>query len=207
MGDIGFLLKGLAIGLAVAAPVGPIGLLCIRRSLEAGRLAGFVTGLGAAAADGLYGFVAAFGVTTIASFMTGNAELFRLFGGLFLIGLGVKITLRPAEPPAGEIAVDAGSLARDWFTTFMLTLANPTTILSFIGIFAAVGIAEADRGTIAGTWLVVGIFLGSAAWWLALALGVGTFGRRLAAERMRHVNMVGGLAIVGFGVWALATLI
>src|SRR3990170_1865269 len=132
--EIPFLLKGVLLGFSIAAPVGPIGVLCIRRTLAQGRLSGFVSGLGAATADAVYGIVAAFGVTFVSNLLIQQAPWLRLFGGLFLCFLGVRTLLaKPSEkacPERGKGLID------DYGSTFLLTLTNPLTILSFAGIFA-----------------------------------------------------------------------
>ena len=135
-----FFLKGLLIGFSIAAPVGPIGLLCIQRTIANGRTSGLVTGLGAATADGLYGVVAAFGLTAISSFPVGQQFWFRLVGGIFLLYLGTKAFL---SKPAGKAATSSqGSLFSAYGSTVFLTITNPMTILSFAAVFAGLGLAR-----------------------------------------------------------------
>src|SRR5215213_1335439 len=135
-------LEGVAIGFAVAAPVGPIGVLCIRRTLAEGRASGFVSGLGAATADAAYGSVAALGLTFVTGLLVGAAAWLRLGGGVFLVFLGVKTFLsRPAERP---VAAGRGGLPGAYASTLALTLANPSTILSFAAIFT--GLAAGSMG-------------------------------------------------------------
>ncbi len=197
------LLCGLLIGFAVAAPVGPIGVLCIRRTLADGRAAGFVSGLGAATADALYGAVAAFGLTAVSGLLLGQATWLRLAGGLFLCGLGVRtFTAAPAREAA---PVRGAGLVAAYASTLALTLANPATILSFVALFAGVGAALGTASYATAGALVLGVFLGSAAWWLLLSGGVGWLGRRLAPGALRWVNRGSGLLIGGFGVAALVS--
>jgi threonine/homoserine/homoserine lactone efflux protein len=196
-------LRGLVIGVSIAAPVGPIGVLCIRRTLADGRAAGFVSGLGAATADALYGAIAAFGLTAISDALVAHATGLRLGGGLFLCYLGVRTLL--ATPPAEPAAARAAGLAGAYLSTLALTLANPTTILSFVAIFAGFG-AAARADTYGGAAiLVLGVFLGSALWWLVLSGGVGRLGRRLAPGTLTWINRLSGLVIGGFGLLALAS--
>ena len=138
--DIEFFARGLVIGLAIAAPVGPIGLLCIRRSLADGFPLGFLTGLGAAAADGVYGAIAAFGLTAVSSFLVAQQRWLALGGGLALLWLGWQSIRRP---PADTAADGGGNTSRAgaFASTFVLTLANPATILSFVAVFAGLGLA------------------------------------------------------------------
>src|SRR5258706_65344 len=135
---LNFLLTGLVVGLSIAAPVGPIGLLCIRRSLEQGRVVGLVTGLGAATADAAYGCIAGFGLTAVSAFLLAHVSLLRVGGGAALCYLGVRTFL--SAPAQREAQVKADGLASAYFSTLVLTLANPLTILSFVAIFAGFGL-------------------------------------------------------------------
>ncbi len=199
------LLKGLALGFAIAAPVGPIGVLCIRRTLADGRIYGLVTGVGAATADMLYGGVAVFGLSLVTTFLIGLQTWLRGIGGLFLIYLGIKtfVTL-PAERPA---AVGRGGLANAYLTTLVLTLSNPATILSFIGIFAGLGAASQVRGNPEGILLVLGVFCGSVLWWLILSSLAGAFRSRMTGTGLVWVNRLSGGAIVVFGLAAMISLV
>jgi threonine/homoserine/homoserine lactone efflux protein len=194
-------LRGLVIGFSIAAPVGPIGVLCIRRTLADGRAAGFFSGLGAATADALYGAVAAFGLTAISDVLVAQATWLRIGGGLFLCYLGVKTLL--ADPPVEATPARATGLAGAYLSTLALTLANPTTILSFVAIFAGFGAAARADSYAGAAVLVLGVFLGSALWWLVLSGGVSRVGGRLAPATLTWINRVSGLVIGGFGVLAL----
>ena len=198
-----FLVKGAVIGFSLAAPVGPIGLLCIRRSFAEGRLVGLVTGLGAATADASYGAIAAFGLTAVSSFLVAQKMWLGLFGGVFLCYLGVRAFL--AAPASTVAQANGGSgLAAAYASTFVLTLTNPITILSFIPVFAGLGLGIAsDRGS-AGS-VVAGVFVGSALWWLLLSNGVALFRHRIGDTWMRSVNRVSGAMIFAFGLYALAS--
>ena len=192
--------RGLLIGFAIAAPVGAIGVLCIRRTLAHGRVIGLATGLGAATADALYGAVAAFGLTAVTAFLASQAEWLRLAGGAILLVLGWR-TFR-AEP-AECTAQDETRVWPAYASTFVLTLTNPSTIISFAAVFAGLGLAGAGRGQGAG-WLVLGVFCGSAAWWLLLSGVVGLMRERVGARTMLWVNRVSGVVIAGLGVVAIA---
>ncbi len=195
--DTTFFLRGLVIGFSIAAPVGPIGVLCIRRTLVRGRLSGFVSGLGAATADALYGCVAGFGVTFVSSFLIGQQGWFSLIGGGFLLYLGIKTFLaKPSERSASERG--SGLLAA-YGSTFFLTLTNPLTILAFAAIFAGLGIASQAGDYLSAGILVLGVFSGSSAWWLILSAGVGLVRRRFDLQALRWVNRISGLVIGGFG--------
>jgi threonine/homoserine/homoserine lactone efflux protein len=198
-----FLVKGAVIGFSLAAPVGPIGLLCIRRSLAEGRLVGLVTGLGAASADASYGAIAAFGLTAVSSFLVAQKMWLGLFGGVFLCYLGVRAFM--AAPASSAAQVDGGGgLAAAYASTFVLTLTNPITILSFIPVFAGLGLGVAsDRASAAS--VVAGVFAGSALWWLLLSNGVALFRHRVGETWMRSVNRISGVMIFAFGLYALAS--
>ncbi len=205
-----YLLRGLALGFAIAAPVGPIGVLCIRRTLADGRVVGFVTGLGAATADACYGAVAAFGVSAVSSVLVGQRLWIHVIGALFLTWLGLRTLLATPAParatplsPAPAAHTRRGLLGT-WVSTLGLTLTNPTTILSFAAVFAGLGIGGA--GPVAAGLTVVGVFLGSALWWLLLSGGVSLLRARFDARAMRAVNIGSGLALLGFAVFALASL-
>lgn len=195
--EMSFLAKGLIIGFAVAAPVGPIGILCIRRTLEFGRFSGFVSGLGAALADTLYGVVAAFGLTLISDLLLAGQFWLRLFGGIFLIYLGIKTFL--AKPKARDTNVSHLSLSKDFASTFLLTLTNPMTVLSYIAIFAAVGLSNVSNDYWDSSWLVFGVFLGSSFWWFILSEGVTFFRKSVSKNVMAWINRIAGLIIIAFG--------
>jgi threonine/homoserine/homoserine lactone efflux protein len=195
------LLRGGLIGLAIAAPVGPIGVLCIRRTLAEGWRFGLVSGLGAATADALYGCVAGFGLTFVSAVLISHQMWLRLVGGLFLCYLGVRTLLaRPAEQAA---VAREGGLLRAYGSTFFLTLTNPMTILAFAAIFAGLGLAEATGGYASAGLLVLGVFLGSACWWLLLSGIVAAFRTRITPTGLLWVNRISGLIILGFGAVAL----
>jgi threonine/homoserine/homoserine lactone efflux protein len=199
--DFGLFLRGLIIGFSIAAPVGPIGILCIRRTLSEGRVSGFLSGLGAATADALYGCVAGFGLTVISSFLVDQRFWIQLVGGVFLLALGIK-TLRsaPAERPA---TASGTGLVAGYLSTLFLTLTNPMTIISFAAIFAALGVAETGGDLLAAAGLVLGVFIGSAGWWLLLSGGVGLMRERLSAGILRWTNRASGVILVTFGVIAV----
>jgi threonine/homoserine/homoserine lactone efflux protein len=196
----------MAIGLAIAAPVGPIGVLCIRRSLNAGMLTGLVSGLGAAVADAVYGAVAGFGLTSVSMFLLDHQAAIRILGGVALLVIGLRILLAKA-PAAGEQAITNGRLAGAFASCFLLTLTNPTTILSFLAIFAGLGLAEWVRDYTAAAVLVAGVLLGSALWWLVLSGGVSLVRHRLSAAAFVWINRLSAAVILLFGLLAFASLL
>ena len=199
--DVSLLLRGLIIGFSIAAPVGPIGVLCIRRTLANGRAAGLVSGLGAATADALYGCIAGFGLTFISSLLIDQQGWLKLIGGLFLCYLGIRTLL---SQPSERAAVAGGrGLAGAYVSTFFLTLTNPTTILSFVAVFAGLGLASMGGDYASALVLVLGVFCGSALWWLLLSGGVATFRSRFDTRALRWVNRLSGVVIGAFGLVAL----
>lgn len=205
MQEIHYLIKGLIIGLSIAVPVGPIGVLCIRRTLTRGRMVGFLSGLGAATADGLYGAIAGFGLTFLVNFIIGKQIWLRLIGGGLLCILGAKTFL--AKPVEQGASVDGNSLWNEYLTTFFLTLTNPMTILFFVAVFAGLGIGSTRDSYVSAGILVSGVFFGSAMWWLVLCGFTGLLQKLLNLERLRWLNRISGLIILGFGLFALLGLL
>lgn len=223
-----FLLKGAVIGCAIAAPVGPIGVLCIRRTLAAGRASGLATGLGAATADAFYGMVAGFGLTAISDFLLGYRLWLQGIGGLFLLGLGIRTFF--ARPAGSGAAARAPSGLSSYLSSVVLTLTNPATILSFAAVFAGLGFGQGVAGYRDATALVAGVFLGSTAWWLILTAAVDRWLRRsetaqkfgtgalatavvtgfslgAASTYLRRINQTSGLLLAAFGIAALASVV
>ena len=198
-----FFVRGVAIGFAIAAPVGPIGMLVIRRTLAEGRALGLITGLGAAVADSLYGAVGAFGLSFISGFLMGHAFWTRLVGGLFLCWLGIRtFRARVRESSRDE---PAASYLTAFATTLLLTLSNPLTILSFMAVFAGSGLGTGvGAGYRAASLTVAGVFLGSALWWWLLSGGVALLRHRLKPAAMRWINRGSGLFLLAYGLAALA---
>lgn len=201
-------MKSFLIGASIAAPVGPIGILCIRRTLAFGRISGFISGLGAATADAIYGSVAAFGLTYVSLLLINQSSWIRLIGGIFLLILGIRIFTSNPNP---EIDLNTTnqrrSLINDYGTTFFLTLTNPLTILSFAAIYASLGLTyNTSRNYLDATLMVFGIFLGSCTWWFLLSGFTGSFRNNISTSSMIWVNRVSGTLILGFGMFALVSM-
>jgi threonine/homoserine/homoserine lactone efflux protein len=210
MRAVELLFNGIVIGFFVAAPVGPSGLLCIRRTLLRGRLAGFASGLGAAAADTAFAVVAVFGVTLIADLLSEHRALFALGGGFVLIWLGL-MEWRARPPTAVVTPVSTGHLVRSFVSTFLLTLMNPLTIVTFVALFAGLGVAEVVGDTSMGlirryffaTELIVGVFIGAAGWWLTLTSGVHAVRHHFEESTLRWMPRISGAGLVLFGLYAV----
>jgi len=194
-------IKGLLVGFAIAAPVGPIGILCIGRTLSHGRLKGLATGIGAAVADALYGAVAGFGLTAIDVFLREQLIWLRVVGGVVLCFMGYKILRSKPAEQSGEL--QQGSVAGAFLSALVLTLTNPMTLLSFAAIFTglrinAPGTTPAHVGALIG-----GVFTGSALWWIFLSLVAGLFRKVLTPAGLHWINIVSGAVIIAFGIFAL----
>jgi threonine/homoserine/homoserine lactone efflux protein len=199
-----FFFKGIILGFSIAAPVGPIGVLCIRRTLEFGRWSGFISGLGAAAADVIYAIIAAFGLTVISNALLAGQFWLRLIGGIFLLYLGGKIFFTKQVNKANEVPRKK-TLLQDFISTFFLTLTSPMTILSFLAIFAGLGLATTKGSYMSALMFIIGVFLGSTAWWILLSEGVTLFRKRVTQKVMLWINRIAGLLIASFGIAALLT--
>lgn len=198
----GWFWRGVILGLAIAAPVGPIGLLCIQRSLVFGSRTGFVTGLGAATADAAYAAVAAFGLTAISSVMVAGQNGLRAAGSLCLIYLGLKAIAQQNES-TGRRSGAPMNIASNYLSTVVLTLANPATILSFLAMFSSVMPQKAGADLNIAVQFTAGVFAGSALWWLALSSGVGMLRSRIGPRFVRLTNVLSGAMLLGFAVYAI----
>jgi threonine/homoserine/homoserine lactone efflux protein len=199
--DLAFLQSGLIIGFSIAAPVGPISLLCIRRTLAEGRLSGIVSGLGAATADAVFGCIAGFGLTFISNILIDQQILLRLIGGLFLCYLGIRFLW---EVPSKQAALAGGNgLIAAYISTLFLTITNPMTILSFAAFFASMDLFSTQGGNMSAEALVLGVFIGSSLWWFVLCSVVGVFREKFNQQGLKWVNRISGAIIAGFGLYAL----
>ena len=191
-------LKALVIGFSIAAPVGPIGVLVIKRTLGQGRIYGIVSGVGAASADAVYGLIAGLSLTFITNFFIGQQFWFHLAGGAFLCYLGIKIAI--SEATENPVRVQGQHLLGAYSSVFLLTLTNPMTILSFVGIFSGLGLTQANEGSV--VTLVLGVFMGSGIWWLFLCFVVGLFKDMLKKQILIWINRLSGLILFLFGIYS-----
>jgi len=199
-----FFLKGIVIGFAMAIPIGPIGIICIRKTLTEGRVKGLIIGLGAATADLLYSCIAAFGLTIISNTLMSQRTWIRLVGGALLLFLGVRTFL--ALPKDPKLDVNKGGLFRTYLTIVFLTLTNPMTIFAFLAIFAALGL-DSDLSYLSASALVIGVFIGSSLWFLILSSGASFFRNKLDLEGLKWVNKIAGILIILSGVIAIGSLL
>jgi threonine/homoserine/homoserine lactone efflux protein len=203
---LAFFLKGILVGLVIAVPVGPVGIMCVRRTIFEGKLTGFVSGLGAATADAVFGVIAGFGITTVSELLLGYQGWLRLVGGCILLLVGGH-SLRAKPQAQLDSPPDPESLSWDFVSTFVLTLANPITILAFVGIFAAIGLSGAAATIEHAAILVLGVWVGSLTWWLLLSFGLGGFARSLEPRHLAWVNRGSGGILLLSGAALLASLV
>ena len=197
-------LKGMIIGFSIAAPVGPIGILCINRTIASGMLAGLSSGLGAAVADAFYGCVAGFGLVSLSGFLISQKVAIHLVGGSFLLYLGVKTFCSASKDK--PIVDKARTLLRDFTSTFFLTLTNPATIISFVAIYASLGVVDTKANYSDAMMVVGGVFLGSLLWWVILTLSISVIKHKLSEFTIHWINRGSGLILCGFGLFAIINL-
>lgn len=198
--------KGLGIGLALAAPVGPVGAMCIRKAITVGRMSSVTSGLGAATADAFYGAIAAFGLTAVSSYLVQYQTPATFVGGLFLLWLSYKFLSSARQNASAGGALAPTGLWSGYLTTFLMTITNPATILSFLAIFAGIGFVGASD-PMASVTLVVGVFLGSALWWVILAFLTVELQKRIGGRFATFANIASSLIIGLFGIVALVSLL
>jgi threonine/homoserine/homoserine lactone efflux protein len=202
--NVALFFRGLMIGLSIAATVGPMSLLCIQRTIEHGRVYGLLSGMGIATADGLYGSIAGFGLTIITHFLVSQQLWIRLIGGLFLVYLGAKTLVSKLTLQAAK--VQAKGMLGAYASTLLLTLTNPLTILSFIAIFASVGLGNTRSNAFDAVTVVVAVFCGSALWWLILTTLVSVIRTKMNARLLLWMNRVSGGVILLFGIVAVVSV-
>jgi threonine/homoserine/homoserine lactone efflux protein len=198
------LIKGTIIGFSIAAPIGPISILCMQLTLMHGLAVGVAAGLGAATADACYSAIAGFGLTSISSFLLTQKTVISLVGSLFLIYLGIKSFIVPPTTQAAPCN-PTGTLSA-YASTFALTFVNPLTILAYMAVFAGLGIVNANNSYIDALALVIGVFLGSALWGLVLCCTIGFFRGRVTSTSMKWINILSGLVILAFAIGILYQL-
>ncbi len=196
------LLRGFALGFAVAASPGPIFFLCLRRTLVRGRLYGLVSGLGVATADGIYAAIASFGLAVVTTALVSGRRPLALIGGAALIAIGAWILLQRQQEPSVAAASSGAGLAWAYLSTLGLTITNPATILSFAALAATLGLG-AGAGVVKPAVLVAGVLIGSAAWWCVLAVAASSLRGRLTPALIRGTNSFSGLAIAILGMLAI----
>ncbi len=202
--DLAFV-RGIVVGFALAAPMGPVAVLCIRRGLARGHTQAFIVGLGAALADMSFGAVAGLGITVISSFVLDYENVIGLMGGLLLLGMGISTYRTPGIAINGHIVVK--SLRRDFAAAFTMAIANPATMIAAAGVFAAFGPIDISTSPGRAFWLVVGVFTGSAIWWLVLSSVVTILRDRFIHKGLPRLNKISGSIIALSGVLVLVVTV
>jgi len=198
---IDILLKGAVIGFAVAAPVGPVAIICIRRTLTEGRISGMASGFGAATADFVYACIAALGFSAVSDYLTGHVFWIRLIGGFLLVGWGIRSLFLFSKDVAPQ--QNKRRIISSYLTTFLLTISNPMTVLVFIAIFSAFCLSEATMYK--NIVLLIGIFGGSLAWFLFLTETIHFLRSKITYYVLQLTNKISGFVIIGFGIATLAS--
>ena len=201
-----FLLKGIAVGIVIAVPVGPVGVLCVRRTIFDGRLFGFLSGLGATSADTIFGIVAGFGLTVVSDALLDFQSWLRAAGGLFLVYIGLS-ALRKRIARRETPEKSAENLLSAYLSTFVLTITNPVTILAFLGIFAGVGFTGQEATLGRAAMLVAGVLLGSLIWWLGISLGAGLFRTSFGERHLTLLNRISGAILTLSGIGLVCSLL
>ena len=204
--DLAFFVKGLVVGLIIGVPVGPVGILCLRRTIFEGRLAGLASGFGAATGDALFGAIAGFGLTAVSDLLLGYQNWLRFAGACFLFYIGGRALLREPQVKLGE-GHDSQGMLRNYASTFVLTIANPVTVLALLGIFASLGLAGEEATWGRASLLVFGVWVGSLSWWLALSLGASAFRASFDARFLAWINRGSGGILLLSGAGLLALLV
>lgn len=202
-----YLLKGIIVGLSASIPLGPIGVLCIQRTLNKGRLSGFVSGLGAAAADCFYAIVAGFSISVIIDSLVEYQVYLRIFGGLILLFMGYKLLItNPGVQLRKQLKKKRAGLFGDFFSIFGLTISNPITIFVFAAVFAGFGMVNKESQFVSVLILVFGVLLGATLWWFALSSVVSIFRKKFKLRRMLMLNRIAGVLVIAFGLFIFGTL-
>jgi threonine/homoserine/homoserine lactone efflux protein len=199
-----YLIKGIVVGMVIAVPAGPVGVLCVRRTFFEGAFFGIASGLGAAIADVIFGIIAGLGLTVVRDLLLGYQEWLGAFGGLYLLVIGWRTVVSRAnadpQPITGE------NLAAAFVSTFALTITNPITILAFAAIFAKVGFDSDGVSLVMVLILVGGVFVGSLVWWLGLSFGIAALRRFAHMQHLAWVNRVSGTILIVSGAGLLASV-
>lgn len=202
--ELSILLKGIFLGLCVAVPVGPIGILCINRTINKGYFSGVVSGLGATTADFLYGIVAGLGVTVVSNFLIDYKNWLHLIGLIFLIIVGINIIVKKQKDPEMMVPESKGFF-KDYVTSFLLTLTNPLTIFFFIAVFASLNLTCFDPINVIP--LLLGVLIGSGGWWFILCGFTLKFKNKLSFNILKRIDLISGILILGFSVYIAINLI
>lgn len=201
-----YIVDGIIIGVSASIPLGPIGVLCVQRTLNKGRLSGFISGLGAAVSDTIYAIIAGFSLSFIVGFIETQMLWIQIIGASILIGLGLKIFLTNPAVQLRRQKKRSTSLIQDFFSTFLLTVTNPLAVFLFLAFFAGFRVVEAQQSIMDRFMLIVGVFCGASAWWFTLSSLVNLLRSRINLRRLFWLNKIAGSTIIilvclAFSIW------
>lgn len=196
-------IQGIILGFSASVPLGPMGLICIQKTLNRGRLAGLISGAGAAAADTFYATIAAFGISFITDFIHKEQFTLRIIGSIILVLLGYKIFITNPAIQIRKQSRKKNNLLGDFVSIFFLTLSNPITVFFFGAVFASTGVLKGDNSFLELVEVVVGVFTGGMLWWLILTTVVNVFRSKFRLKRLWWINKITGAIIVIFGIAAI----
>ena len=201
--EIDFLIKGIIVGFLASIPLGPVGVLCIQRTINKGRTSGVISGMGAATVDSFYALVAAFGLTYIINFIVEQQFYIELIGGGVLIFLGAKIFNTNPIRQIRRHRRKKNRLIEDYFSVFLLTLSNPLALFLFVAAFAGMGMVDSDNSSFKSSFIILGVFIGAMIWWFALTFFINLFRKKFRLKQLWWINKIAGLIIVIFGAAAM----
>ena len=204
--ELTLLFKGIIVGLSVSIPLGPMGVLCVQRTLNKGRISGLMSGLGAATADAIYAFIAAFGLTYVINFLEEQQFYLQLIGGIFILYLGIRIFYSNPATQMRKSRKKRRRLHEDFLSVLFLTLSNPLAVFLFLAVFAGVNLLKESEKTINLIIIVGGIFFGASLWWFLLSTFVARFRKKFRLKRLWWINKISGAIIFLFGLVALVDL-
>jgi threonine/homoserine/homoserine lactone efflux protein len=204
--EVEFLLKGLVVGFLASVPLGPVGVLCIQRTINKGKLSGMFSGMGSATVDAFFALVAALGLTYIINFIEEQQFYIQLIGGVVLIIVGARIFYANPIKQIRRHRRRKNKLIEDFFSVLLLTLSNPVAIFLFVAAFAGIGIVTSKDSSLKSSFIVVGVFLGAMLWWLILTFFVDLFRKRFRLKQLWWINKIAGIIVVVFGVAAMLSV-
>lgn len=201
------ILKGFVVGLLGSIPLGPIGVMCIQRTLSKNHKSGFVSGLGSASADLIFAAVALFSLTVVMSFIESHLVIIKALGGISVVIVGFSIFMKnPVVQIRRNRSGKGNSLWSDYLSLFFITLANPTFILIFVALFAASGINIGDMGYVGGLLTIAGVFIGASTWWFMLTMGVNFLRKSFRPRHLLWINRISGAVIIALGIAAIMSI-
>ena len=201
-----YLIKGFLIGFVASIPLGPIGVMCIQRTLCNSRRSGFVSGLGAALADSIFATVAFFSLSVVMSFVESNMVIVKVIGGITVIMVGMVIFLKNPVMQIRRNRAGKGSLWSDFLSLFFVTLANPAFILIFLALFAAVGVSSSGLPFGQGALMLLGVLCGASFWWFTLSSVISLFRHKIRPRHLLWINRISGALIVTLGAAAILSI-